>query len=184
MNMKKKFDDLSSLIQINLRNDEDGKTKKLIEELSGIKSRGYFTQGEFMKMCLWKSPRPKKHYENNSEDEIITISKKVFSTKHEKKRIEYLTSLKGVSIPTASAILTITDPNNYGVIDIRVWQLLYLYDSVKDKPEGIGMDFSHWYNYLMKLRYFAKKFNVSCRDVERTLFVHHKEIQENNLYQL
>ena len=93
-----------------------------------------------------------------------------------------LTSLHGVSIPTASAILTLIDPQNYGVIDIRVWQVLYLYGSVKDRPDGTNFDFNNWYNYLMKLRYYAKKFKVSARKIEKTIFIHHKEIQIGNLY--
>ena len=93
-----------------------------------------------------------------------------------------LTTLKGVSIPTASAILTLIDPKNYGVIDIRVWQVLYLYDSVKVKPTGTNFDFNNWYNYLMKLRFYAKKFKVSARDIEKTIFFHHKKIQDGNLY--
>lgn len=131
---------------------------------------------------MWKSPRPKQRYLGNSEEKIISISKKVLATKFEKRKIELLTSLDGVSIPTASAILTLVDPQNYGVIDIRVWQVLYLYGSVKDRPNGTNFDFNNWYNYLMKLRYYAKKFNVSTRDIERTIFLHHKKIQDRNLY--
>ena len=74
------------------------------------------------------------------------------------------------------------DPQNYGVIDIRVWQVLFLYGSVKVKPDGINFDFNNWYNYLMKLRFYAKKFKVSARDIERTIFFHHRNIQEGNLY--
>jgi len=32
---------------------------------------------------------------------------------------------KGVSVPMASALLTLLDPKRYGVIDIRIWQLLH-----------------------------------------------------------
>ena len=131
---------------------------------------------------MWKSSRPKKQYLKNSNEEVISISKKVLSTKYEKRRVELLTTLKGVLIPTASTILTLIDPQNYGVIDIRVWQILYLYGSVKVKPTGTNFDFNNWYNYLMKLRYFAKKFKVSVRDIERTIFLYHKKIQEGNLY--
>ncbi len=104
------------------------------------------------------------------------------ATKFEKRKIDLLIKLKGVQIPTASAILTLIDPNNYGVIDIRVWQVLYLYGSVKTNPDGVGFNFSNWYNYLVKLRYYAKKFKVKARNIERTLFLYHKKIQEGNLY--
>jgi hypothetical protein len=34
----------------------------------------------------------------------------------------------------------------------------------------------------MKLRYFAEKFEVKARDVERTIFFYHRKIQEGKLY--
>jgi len=182
MTMKKEYKTIEELIKQNLSTEEDAKTLKLIKELKDVKKRGYFTKEEFLKMGMWKSPRPKQRYLKNSEEEIISISKKILATKFEKRRIELLTSLGGVSIPTASAILTLIDPENYGVIDIRVWQVLYLYGSVKDRPDGTNFDFNNWYNYLMKLRYYAKKFKVSSRDIERTIFYHHKKIQDGNLY--
>lgn len=180
--MKKEYSTIEELIKNNLSTKESADTSKLIKDLNHIKNRGYFTKEEFIKMGMWKSPRPKQKYLKNSEKEIIEISKKVLSTKFEKRRIDLLTKLRGVKIPTASAILTLIDPKNYGVIDIRVWQVLYLYGSVKDKPSGTNFDFNNWYNYLMKLRYYAKKFKVSARDIERTLFLYHKKIQEGNLY--
>jgi len=180
--MKKEYSTIEELIKENLDTKEHAETLKLINELKDVKKRGYFTKEEFLKMGMWKSPRPKQQYLKNSEEEIISISKKALSTKFEKRKIELLTSLKGVSIPTVSAFLTLIDPQNYGVIDIRVWQILYLYGSVKIKPTGTNFDFNNWYNYLMKLRYFANKFKVSARDIERTIFFHHKNIQEGNLY--
>ena|SRR2546427_12023878 len=49
-----------------------------------------------------------------------------------------LVGLKGVRVPMASAILTLIDPRRYGVIDIRVWQLLYAIKSVQQLPGGRG----------------------------------------------
>lgn len=181
--MKKDYATLEELIRKNLDTKEDKATSILINKLKGIKKRGYFTKKEFLQMCMWKSPRPKNQYIKNSEEDIISTSKKVFSTKYEKRRIELLTGLKGIKIPVASAILMLTDPENYGVIDIRVWQTLYLYDNVKVNPKGIGLDFNNWYSYLMKLRYYAKKFKVSARRIEWILFQHHRNIQTGKLYQ-
>lgn len=180
--MKKEYTTLEELIKKNLNTEEDAETSKLMNQLKAVKKRGHFTKAEFLKIGVWKSPRPKQQYLKNSEEDIISISKNVLATKFEKRRIKLLTTLKGVSIPTASAILTLIDPENYGVIDIRVWQVLYLYGSVKVKPRGTNFDFNNWYNYLMKLRYYAKRFKVSVRDIERTIFLHHKKIQNGNLY--
>ena len=180
--MMKQYSTLDGVIRSELNTKEEPKTFTLMKELKPVKIRGYFTKEEFLQMGMWKSSRPKRNYQNNSEENIKQVSKGVFSTRYEKRRIDLLTSLNGVSIPVASAILTLTDPKNYGVIDIRVWQILYEYDSVKIKPSGTNFNFNNWYNYLMKLRYYAKKFKVKTRDVERTLFYHHRKMQKGTLY--
>jgi hypothetical protein len=118
--MKKEYKNIQELIKENLNIEEHAPTQNLIDELKEVLQRGYFTKKEFLKMAIWKSSRPKNWYLSNSKDKIIEISKKLFSTNYEKRRIELLTKLRGVSIPVASAILMLTDPKNYGVIDIRV----------------------------------------------------------------
>ena len=119
--MKREYTTIEELIKNNLNTEEDLGTEKLINELKPVLKRGYFTKDEFMKMGMWKSPRPKQQYLKNSEERIIETSKEVLSTDFEKRKIDLLTRrLRGVSIPVASAILTLIDPQNYGVIDIRV----------------------------------------------------------------
>ena len=82
----------------------------------------------------------------------------------------------------ASAILMLLDPKRYGVIDIRVWQLLHQVGTVTRNPRGVGFNFKNWYQFLVILRHLAKKLGVSARDVERTLFIVHKEYQAGRLY--
>jgi len=179
---RKKYANLKELIKHELLKHEHSDTQNLIDKLKHVKKRGYFTKDEFLEMGRWKSPRPSRRYKSNSSKLIRNISEKVFATNYEKRKIELLTSLKGVGIPVASAILMLTDPKKYGVIDIRVWQLLYSYGSVSVKPTGTNFSFQNWNNYLMKLRYFAKEFNVGSRNIERTLFEYHKATQEETLY--
>ena len=141
--VKKIYSSLDDLIKNELSTEEEANTAVLIKELEHVKKQGYLTKDEFLKIGMWKSPRPKQLYLKNSEEEIISTSKEVLSTDYEKRKLELLDKLKGVSIPTASAILTLTDPKNYGVIDIRVWQILFLYGSVKVKPTGTNFSFEN-----------------------------------------
>lgn len=180
--MQKLYNTIEDLIKDNLTDDEDKNTIKLIQELQEVKERWYFTKDEFIKMGIWKSPRPKIFYNQNSENDIIEISKKVFSSHSEIEKIIYFTRLKWINIPASSAILMLTDPNNYWVIDIRVWQVLFLYWLVKHNPKWISFDANDWIDYLEHIRYYAKLFNTSARNIERTLFVHHKKIQDGSLY--
>jgi hypothetical protein len=83
----------------------------------------------------------------------------------------------------ASSVLMLANPNRYGVIDIRVWQLLHAMGTVKTNADGIGFDFKQWYQFLMIIRSFAKKYRVSPRDIERTLFNVHGRYQKGTLYE-
>ncbi|MDQ3906906.1 MAG: hypothetical protein M3268_01040 [Acidobacteriota bacterium] len=180
--MKNEFADIPQLLKRRLLRDEDPPTLRLIREMRHVRRRGFFTKDEFIRMCRWKSPRPQRFYEANAEAEVIDASREVFAAGCERRRIELLTSLKGVSVPTASAILTLTNPRSYGVIDIRVWQLLYRYGCVNVKPAGTNFSFDNWSDYLRKLRYWADELGVGARVVERTLFEYHRETQGGVLY--
>ncbi len=180
--MEKRHQTLQECIQLNLNTPEDSKSKKVFEDLKFAFSKGYLTRDEFLKICLWKSPRPKKHYLKNTEETIQKLTRLAFETDSEELKLSFLTSLSGVSIPVASAILTITNPKDYGVIDIRVWQTLYLYGEVNNNSVGKGFRTSDWINYLTILRKYAIILKLNVRDIERILFFHHREIQEGNLY--
>ena len=133
-------------------------------------------------MCRWKSPRPTRHYARNSAATIRAVSRAVLSSRSERRRLELLTELRGVSVPVASAILTLIDPARYGVIDIRVWKLLLGFKAVSGSPRGRGFGFRHWDDYLRTLRARAKRLRMPVRTVEYTLFQRHRELQHGRLY--
>jgi hypothetical protein len=157
-------------------------TAKIIQRLKHVRMDGQLSRREFLDVCYWKSPRSVHHCKRNSTESIASISRKVFSTRSEKKRIELLTSLHGVSIPTASAILTLTNPARYGVIDIRVWQVLYRLGSVNQNARGQGFSFEQWYRYLRILSEQARRLRTPVRLIELTLFKFHQRHQRGTLY--
>lgn len=183
--MLKKYNNIEELIKENINspdNKEDERTSDYIEEFEDVKNRGFLFKKEFVQIGIWKSPRPQKLYEENSEEDIKEISKIVFSTDNERIKASVLITLTGINIASASAILMLTDPQNYGVIDIRVWQILYLYGVVNHNSEGKNLTINDWLEYLAFLRKYSKEFNVTARTIERTLFNAHKDVQEGNLY--
>ena len=173
---------LLSLIGDHLSTEEDLPTEKAIKQLLPATKRHYLDKSDLVLICRWKSPRAIRHIERNTEQTITKITKAAFKTRSERKKLELLTELKGVSVPMASSILMLTNPQRYGVIDIRVWQLLYKMGSVSKNAGGVGFDFKQWYRFLILIRYFAKKFNVKARDIERTLFYVHTLYQDGLLY--
>ena len=177
------FRNVSVLLKKHLSAEEDTKTATLIRELRQARARGYLTREELEKVCRWKSARAIRLIRRNSVARVRAATRQALETRSERRRLEALRTLDGVSIPMASAILTLLNPQRYGVIDIRVWQLLYALEEVTKKSGGVGFNFNNWYQFLMKLRYFAKKLRVRARDIERSLFFIHQANQKGTLYQ-
>ena len=179
---KLKYSSLDDLLDHEPVCAEDPDTATIIRRLRHVKGEMELTRGEFLEICRWKSPRSIRHCRRNSARSVESISRKVFTSRSEKKRLELLTSLHGVGIPTASAILTLTNPARYAVIDIRVWRLLHRLGSVNQNARGQGFNVHHWNDYLKTLRYHAKRLHVPVRLVEWTLFKFHENHMQGTLY--
>jgi thermostable 8-oxoguanine DNA glycosylase len=183
MGLKKlRYSSLGDLLDHEPISEEDPDTAKITRRLRHVKVDKELSRGEFLDICFWKSPRSIRQCERISAKTIESITHTVFASRSERKRLELLTSLYGVSVPSASAILTLTNPDNYGVIDIRVWQLLFRLNSLMQNPRGQGFRFEHWYHYLKILRHHAKRLEVPVRLVELTLFKYHQNHQRGRLY--
>lgn len=159
-------------------------TEKYLFKIIGldIKKKGFLLFEDFYQICMWKSVRPKKRYISNKE-QIKETSRRALSEKDESKKIKILCELNGVSIPTASAILTIIYPEKYAVIDIRCLEALNNILKIKiKKTVSVGI----WIKYLEIMRNLAKENNVTPREVDMALFAMHKENLEKqnhkNLY--
>jgi hypothetical protein len=173
---------LEPLIRRHLSTTEDETTSALILRLQPARDRGSLTRAELLAICDWKSPRAIRHIRANNPEQVRRATKRALDTRSERRRLRALLSLKGVSVPTASAILTLLNPRRYGVIDIRVWQLLHKMGAVTGAPSGVGFTFDHWYQFLMIVRDFAKRYGVRARDIERALFLAHRHYQSGRLY--
>lgn len=173
---------LRALLRRELRAEEHPATAALIRRLAHVKAAGRFTRAEFLAMCRWKSPRARRHYERNSTAAVRRASTAALAARDERERIEHLTALPGVSVATASAILTLIDPRRYGVLDIRCWQLLFGIRSVRANPRGRAFTSAQWELYLRRLRQHARAMGVSARAIEYTLFHCHRKLQRGRLY--
>ena len=146
-----------------------------------IKKRGWLERTEFLTICLWKSRRPKRLYDLNSDKEIISKSKVSFAEKDELKKIKILTELKGVQIPTASAILSVVNPDSYPIIDERCIQSLIDLGIIKWKT----ITENNWIEYLKIIRSLSKEKNKTAREIEKGLFAYNRinlDKEYTNLY--
>ena len=160
---------------------EDLKTSEMFEYFDSLKQPRFLTKEQCLKILKWKSPRPLKHYNKNSNEDFIKITRLAFSQNDEKLKIHILTALVGVKYPSASAILMFLD-KNYPVLDIRVWKQLYNLKFVKTNPNGQSFTLDEWNIYLKTIRSIANQYNTNSRQIEKKLFDYDKANQIGNLY--
>ncbi len=144
--------------------------KQIFQLGKQIKGRGWLEKTEFLTICLWKSRRPKKLYYLNSDKEIISKSKLAFVEKDELEKIKILTDLKGVRIPTASAILSVFNPEIYPIIDIRCVQSLNDLGIISWKT----ITEKSWIEYLSIIRNLAEQTGKTARQIEKGLFAYNR----------
>lgn len=146
---------------------DDCKVEK--ELINWFSSHRYLNRQNFLKLCMWKSPRPKKHYEDklNSDSRIGEITKLAIGSKDEYLKITVLQLLKGVSWPVASVILHFAEPDKYTIMDFRaIWSL------GMQQPKIYDFDF--WENYTETVRSIAKNAKVTLRNLDKALWVYSK----------
>jgi hypothetical protein len=142
-------------------------TEKLLYKKGHLwAKKGWLSKNEFLAICLWKSRRPKNLYKKNSNSAIKSITKKAFIQKDEAKKMKLLTKLSGVEVPTASAILSVTNPKSYPVIDIRCVESLRELNLISWKNISV----TSWVKYLDVIRNISKAKKKTAREVEKGLF--------------
>lgn len=82
---------------------EDDKIPNGVGDLARL--NGCLDRDQLIKICKWKSRRPTKFVSKNYDLSVSEITRFAFSTPDEYSRIASLTTLHGVSWPTASVIL-------------------------------------------------------------------------------
>ena len=132
-------------------------------------ARGYYTADELATVCAWKTPRSKPLVAGNSAAEIEEVTRLALSdSTPERERMEALMSLRGVSVPTASALLHFADPAVYPILDYRALESLGLKGRSTYSTR-------FWLRYLDVCRGLAHDHGVSVRTLDKALWQHSKE---------
>jgi hypothetical protein len=172
---------LAALARPHLAESDDG-TTRLVRELGRARRRGHLTPAELELVCRWKSPRAIWQIRRNSRSAVRSRTALALRTPDEREKVVVLTGLKGVGIPMASSLLMLLDPRRYGVLDIRVWQLLHEHGHVGSNPRGRGFNVDHWIEFLAVVRDLAAALRVSVRRAELALFEAHRLRRPGRLY--
>lgn len=138
-----------------------------------IQERGYLTKTDLERVAKWKSPRSAGHISKNSDEYVKAVTAMALQTDNEQLRIEALTLLDGVGLPTASVILHFYHKDRYPVLDFRALWSLSLEDSEK-------YSFEFWWNYTVICRSLATENHTDMRTLDKALWQYSKENQESD----
>lgn len=146
------------------------KEKEIVEWIAPLaKRRGWFERDEFLKICRWKSKRPSKHYERNTDEEVKRATSAAFSVFEPETCVMALMELHGVGLPVASVLLHFGHRDNYPILDERACKALGC-----SKKESMAF----WRAYVNYSRDLAKQYTVSMRILDRALWTHGKELSQ------
>lgn len=135
------------------------------------KERGYFTKDEFQGLCRWKTLRSQSRVKSNPAAFIEETTRIALDSPFEELRIGMLTLLRGVSWPTASAVLHFAHRDPYPVLDFRaLWSL-----GIDTRPQFYT--FNYWWGYTEYCRELAHRHGVAMRILDRALWQYSKENQ-------
>jgi len=130
----------------------------------------------FRQICHWKSPRRYGLVLDNPENEINErwgtalekLNEPPFSDEALKRALKEMTELKGVEIPTASALLTAWNPDQFGITDFKVREILNMPDRSSAKFY-IGFR-----NKLLNLKETHQELqNCALRQIELALWYYY-----------
>jgi len=152
-----------------------GKKAKLAFEgiHEALRVNGYLTTPQLKAVALWKTPRVSKIVNEKNPDQIVKeITAFALKIPDEKYKIRLLCSLDGIGIPRASAILAMSDPKKYGVIDVNAWRAL------TGKKKG-GFNADDWEFYLTEIRKLATKHGKTPREIDMALMKHGQKMKSD-----
>ena len=129
----------------------------------------YLTLSEFDEILRWKLRnqygRQKKRREANTEGVIRTVTRAAFGVSHLDKeyevelRVGILCALRGVEVAVASAVLALVLPEEYAVIDFRVWRQIF-------GEEKRDFTIGDYKRYLREVRRLAEELGWAVQEVD------------------
>jgi hypothetical protein len=169
---------ISSLKKISVNDDDFLELDKLRIEYSELllnRKEKFLTAIEFEKILCWKldkqAHRSKLQRAVNVDSLVIPITKAYFSLSasdfsyETEVKIKLLSSLKGVGVPLASAVMSITEPEKYCIIDSVLWAYIFK----EDKSAFTINDYLKFHHFIVKL---SKKTDSDIQKTEFSLWKH------------
>ena len=129
----------------------------------------FLDKGRFLKLAGWKSERPKRRYEQNTDAFVREVTELAFQQSDDRLGLHILTALKGVGMPVASALLHFAFPDRYPILDFHVVNTLRragLWQGAK-APDFTLAD---WLKFTEVMRERAGSLGVHMRVLDKALW--------------
>jgi hypothetical protein len=127
---------------------------------------GRYTRDGVLAVVNWKSARTKDRITTDAVIRAATAD--AFATDDETARMEALTTLPGVGVPVASALLLFACGESYPILDVNALA------SLGHKRRGVYPT-EFWVRYLTFVRHLAAENGMSARTVEKALWENDKQ---------
>jgi len=147
-------------------------------------TQGYLNSLTYHTVLDWKLRRQRnrteRHRDNNPEDLIRELTGTFWRVSHpdaEKEmeiKLKVLMAIPGTGLGVASAILTLSTPENFAVIDFRNWRVLY--NEIKR-----NFTLTEYKKYLKEIRRFALQAECDVQEVDYLLWKEYEKLGEQNI---
>jgi len=128
-----------------------------------ILKRGALSLEDLYDVAYWKSRRASKQVRTKNPDRVVRmITSFALKMPNERFKIRLLSTLEGIGVRRASAILAMSNPEKYGVMDENAWYAL------TGEQRSVFND-NDWIWYLREIRRLSKKFRRTPREIDLVL---------------
>ena len=143
-------------------------------------SKGYLNKEELYQLAHLNSTRSSYHVKKNPAGRVEKVTEAAYQIEDDFCRLALYTSLMGIGIPTASAILTALDSEKHCVIDTRVWATLYNLGYFEQEKESFKA--GDYLKIMEIVREMAAQTEFSTAEIGYALFAYDVVNREGNLH--
>ena len=139
-----------------------------------VRASGRFNKDQFVQTCDWKSTRTRKLVNSNSPERVEEVTGLALRSSDD-IRVPILSILSGVATPTASALLTVWQPDRFTIIDVRALSALKkLTHAALSGVRTVRLKNSYM-AYLDLMREISQSLSCSLRELDKALWLFDKE---------
>jgi hypothetical protein len=155
----------------------DDDDRDALTAATAAKSRGFLQYDEFIEIAKWKSSRPMRFYQRNSHSEVVDLTSRAFTCRHNLECVVTLTNLVGVRVRTATAILHLCHPDPYPLLDFRAMNAMGIPQTTTSRWDDLDW-LKIWPQYVQICRQIADRTGCDMRTIDRALWAYRDDLDK------